>query len=299
MRLYEQMAPSWLEDPDAHLDEIRRFCTRHITEVPDQWDEPSDPWDELSAILHRLSDLENRTGRPPLFVNHDSPTEDFGPAREGLTDEEVAAIVLKEREPVRREIAGLRILFVELCAALRRTSPWRLTSGQRSRLTCTIHELEDQAELARALGEISAAPEEKVSTLPTGTTIRGRASETRASELHEKLTQEGRVSCSLDEFLAWLGPCFTSRPIVPEKPLEWLESDERKREKQIALFIVDYAHAVRAIQGTVAGSGKRELPTKAICAAFGITDRQQIERIGRRARRENNKRDSNKPSKTQ
>ena len=296
MRLYEQMEPSWLEDPDAHLDEIRRFCAQHFARVPDPWDEPSDPWGELSAILHRLSDLENRTGRPSLFMNHDSPTEDFGPAQEGLTDEEVAAIVLKEREPVRREIVGLRILFVELCAVLRRKTPWRLATGQRARLTATIHELENQEELTRAMLEILEA---KVSILPTATTVRGRASETRASELHEKLTQEGRVFCSLDEFLAWLGPCFTSRPIVPENPLEWLESDERKREKQIALFIVDYAHAVRAIQGTVAGSGKRELPTKAICAAFGIADRQQIERIGRRARRENKKRDSNKPSKTQ
>ena len=197
---------------------------------------------------------------------------------------------------MRREIAGLRILFVELCAALRRKTPWRLATGQRARLTATIHELENQEELTRAMLEILEAPEAKVSMLPTAITVRGRASETRASELREKLTQEGRVSCSLDEFLAWLGPCFTSRPIVPEKPLEWLESDERKREKQIALFIVDYAHAV---QGTVAGSGKRELPTKVICAAFGITDRQQIERIGRRARRENAKRDSNKPSKTQ
>ena len=291
MRLYEQMAPSWLEDPDAHLDEIRRFCTRHITEVPDQWDEPSNPWDELSAILHRLSDLENRTGRPPLFVNHDSPTEDFGPAREGLTDEEVAAIVLKEREPVRREIAGLRILFVELCAALRRTSPWRLTSGQRSQLTATIHELENQEELTRAMLEILEAREAKVSMLPTATTVRGRASAAQASALYEALVSEGRISCPLDDFLAWLGPSSTGSPAVPAEPLKWLESDEGKKEKQIASFIVDYARAVR----TVAGPAERELPTKAICAAFGVTDPRRVERIGRRARREKNQ---NKPSKS-
>ena len=85
MRLYEQMDPSWLEDPDAHLDEIRRFCTRYTGSEPDQWDETSDPWDELSAILHRLSDLENRTGRPPFFVNHDSPHGRLRP-RSGRAD---------------------------------------------------------------------------------------------------------------------------------------------------------------------------------------------------------------------
>lgn len=291
MRLYEQMRPAWLSDPDAHLDEIRHFCAGYTGREPDQWDEPSDPWDELSAILHRLSDLENRTGRPPLFMNHYTPTEDFGPAQEGLTDEAVAAIILQEREPVRREMAGLRILFVELCATLRRTTPWRLTSGQRSRLTSTLHELEDQAQLAAALETLAAEAETKVPTLPRATWRRGRASAAQASALYEALVREGRISCPLDDFLAWLGPSSTGSPAVPAEPLKWLESDEGKKEKQIASFIVDYARAVR----TVAGPAERELPTKAICAAFGVTDPRRVERIGRRARREKNQ---NKPSKS-
>lgn len=293
MRLYEQMKPAWLSDPDAHLDKIRHFCAIYVTDEPsDPWDEPSDPWDELSAILHRISGLENRTGRPPFTTNsHYTPTEDFGPAQEGLTDEEVAAIILKEREPIRREIAALRALFVELCSALRRATPWRITSGQRSRLTSTLHELEDQAQLAAALETLAAEAETKVPTLPRATWRRGRASAAQASALYQALVREGRISCPLDDFLAWLGPSSTGSPAVPAEPLKWLESDEGKKEKQIASFIVDYARAVRI----VAGPAERELPTKAICAAFGVTDPRRVERIGRRARREKNQ---NKPSKS-
>ncbi|MBQ6357844.1 MAG: hypothetical protein IJI97_02665 [Clostridia bacterium] len=296
MKLIEQLKQAWLDDPEGHLNEITRFANGYVADVPGPWDEPSDPLDELLAILHRLDDIAHRRGRPSAgLASWDTPTEDFREilVEEGVTEAEIEAKIRSERRPAENEAKVLRALFVELCHALHGTG-WTYTSGQQSHITTAMKGVPDSAQLAAALEGLKGENETKVATLPASNTRRGRASRDRAVELFEKWTSRGRLSCLLGEFLAWMGPASSRSLEVPAKPLEWRGAEAEKdtgREKALAEFILDYAQAVRIITGP----SDRELPVKAICAAFGITDRRAVERIGRRARREKNQ---NKPSKS-
>lgn len=145
------------------------------------------------------------------------------------------------------DIAALDALFLAICRALD-AEGLTLSGGE-------ISALKRQGMPGQLAAELDALKTGKIAALPAAE----RLEEKTARRLYTALTSAGLISGPLDTFAYYLAQQSTPAAKRPEKPLSWDGKDA-----ELAYFIDRFPR-------------KRKRPyTRALCLAFGKTDREII-----------------------
>lgn len=171
---------------------------------------------------------------------------------------ETEADALGTRDALAADIAALDALFLSICRALD-AEGLTLTGGD-------ISALKRQGMPERLAAELDTLHREKVPTIPEAE----RLAAEDAAALYAGLTRQGLISGPASAFLYYLGKLPTPKPKRPKNGLSW-----EGKPVQFACF-------VEALTAYNAARLRKPLPyrTKALCLAFGISERQRLNSYG-------------------
>ena len=177
-----------------------------------------------------------------------SPAQDFAgigpePSPEALA--ELEADTQQRRASLAARIAALDALFLAICQETA-AAGLTLSGGE-------ISALKRRRMPGQLAAELDALKAGKIAALPAAE----RLEEKTARRLYTALTSAGLISGPWDTFAYYLAQQSTPAAKCPEKPLSWL-----KGKAEFAYFIERFPR-------------KRKTPhTRALCLAFGYTDRE-------------------------
>ena len=204
-----------------------------------------------AAILAKLAAiLAERNALAAELETITSPAQDFagiGPAPSPEALAELEANTQQRRASLAARIAALDALFLAICQETA-AAGLTLSGGE-------ISALKRQGMPGQLAAELDALKAGKIAALPAAE----RLEEKTARRLYTALTSAGLISGPLDTFAYYLAQQSTPAAKRPEKPLSWDGKDA-----ELAYFIDRFPR-------------KRKRPyTRALCLAFGKTDREII-----------------------
>lgn len=211
--------------------------------------------EHLAADLERLTDeMAQRRGAWEDFADlPGTPQQDKASELANVEAKKAAqAEAESARVEVEAKISALDLLFCEICRALD-LEGLSITSGE-------ISALKRYAIPQRLADELDTIKRGKIATIPQAE----RLSAEDAAALFEGLTREGLISGLQEVFIYHLGQLSTAKPKRPNTALSWLGT-----AAQFAYF------AWRLSIYTQPGPYGYTIREKAICAAFGIDERQR------------------------
>ena len=201
---------------------------------------------ELAAILRRMQETQALAARPELSPELAAAAG----ASYALERQELAAIFTQICRAL--GTAGVTLSGGEISALKRQGMPDTLAAG----LTFSggeISALKRQWTPGTLAAALDALRREKIAALPAAE----RLDADTAAKLYNALTSTGLISGPWDTFAYYLAQQSTPAAKCPEKPLSWL-----KGKAEFAYFIERFPR-------------KRKTPhTRALCLAFGYTDRE-------------------------